>query len=208
MNPTVRPWWETGLCSENSPPTGCSFSFFKEVECKTEFVDGIPVKRCIQLRKRLLNCPGREPLLEEQNDVEHQTSARYPSSSSPPPPPHHGAATSRDVGQALEEVIRLAEDLQEGFLPLDESRSSIRLDTPPLGNQYRPAAAAQLHHNHLSSSSSSSPGLLTRFFKRRGAAQQEQEQQQQQQQEQQRCGGSTSESTDPWKEYSKDFHEV
>ena len=43
--------------------------------------------------------------------------------------PQTRQAESADVGEALEQVIRLAEDLQEGFLP--SGGANVRLDTPP-----------------------------------------------------------------------------
>ncbi|KAG7669367.1 hypothetical protein Ndes2526B_g05681 [Nannochloris sp. 'desiccata'] len=184
-NPGVQPWWErpsvcaehrasdTGvqpwcerpsLCAEHSP-RGCHYSFFTQLECQTEIgEDGVPIKRCEMLRKRLLNCPGREPMVDEQLKEEVTSYAGTG------PPVLEGEQQegynkqgqrqpqSSDMGEALEQVIRLAEDLQEGFLP-ENKRNRVRCDTPP------PATSVASAVSPYEGQSSREVGLLSRLFK-------------------------------------------
>lgn len=58
------PWWDrptAQLCRNASPAAGCSWTFLTQLECHTEPhpESGQPVKRCVKLHKRLMNCPGR-----------------------------------------------------------------------------------------------------------------------------------------------------
>ena len=110
--------------------------------------------------------------------------------------PAHAArrrAESSDVGQALEEVIRLAEDLQEEMLP----QGSVRLDAPP-GPQPceqragRESAAADAER-------AAQGGVLSRLF------------QWQQERRRQRRDGTDSglkASEAPWRDYAREFQEV
>jgi hypothetical protein len=205
-----QPWWEQQptLCSESSPK-GCTFSFFSQLECKTEIgEDGVPIKRCEMLRKRLLNCPGREPMVDEQQE-EITTSlagtdhAILNDGEEGYHKERRHQSQSPDIGEALEHVIRLAEDLQEGFLPEDE-RNRVRCDTPPPARAPK-ASAASLYEGR----GAHQEGLLSRYFKGNRMTNPRARS------EVHWAAGSASASPSgsgekeaPWRAYSKDFQDV
>jgi hypothetical protein len=93
-----------------------------------------------QLKEEVTSYDGTGPhgYEGEPQDGYHRQRQRHPQSS--------------DVGEALEQVIRLAEDLQEDFLP-ENKRNRVRCDTPP------PPSAL------MASAASREVGLLSRLFK-------------------------------------------
>jgi len=186
----MQPWCERpSLCAEHSP-RGCHYSFFTQLECQTEIgEDGVPIKRCEMLRKKLLNCPGREPMVDEQlrEEVTSYAGAGPPVLEGEEQEGYHSQRQrqpqSTDVGEALEQVIRLAEDLQEDFLP-ENKRNSVRCDTPP------PTAGASAASPSYEGHGSREIGLLSRIFKGN------------------RMTNPRSRSEAPWRDFAKDFQDV
>jgi hypothetical protein len=141
-----------------------------------------------QLKEEITSYPsgGLEDVEEDQESFPRQQRQQNPQSS--------------DMGEALEQVIRLAEDLQEGFLP-ESKRNRVWCDTPP--RNVAASAAASPDEGH----GGREVGLLSRLFKgntmgnprsrsevhggaRGGTGN----------------GGGGEEA--PWREYAKDFQDV
>ena len=102
--------------------------------------------------------------------------------------PQTRQAESADVGQALEEVIRLAEDLQEGFLP--SGGANVRLDTPPPGPSAMPWAPFE--------APAQPEGLLSRLFKGNNLRSSRERAR----------GGSYNNGSEPWRDYVRDFQDA
>ncbi|KAL6778915.1 hypothetical protein ACKKBF_B04050 [Auxenochlorella protothecoides x Auxenochlorella symbiontica] len=183
---TWTPWWDrptAQLCRNASPGAGCSWTFLTQLECHTEPhpESGQPVKRCVKLHKRLMNCPGRPPVTDEQQQEVTAYGDAAPTldlglrlSDTPvfPSLPARDKVQTQDVGQAFADFLRFAEELQQtmapGVLELDE----------------RPAPTPQVAVDEKEES------LLSKVFRFR------------------RPGAAHRPDSQTWQEYAKDFTEV
>lgn len=116
-------WWERDYqrCRDEYIPaeSNCSYNNVMQIECRTELDDltGKPVKKCVKLHRRLLKCPGmKEPLVEENHEMYRSNSDGLPAPSKSIGFPRSDIAAP-ELGQALEEFLSFAEELQQQIAP-------------------------------------------------------------------------------------------
>ena len=114
---------------------------------------------------------------------------------------------SSDMGEALEQVIRLADDLQEGFLP-EEKRNRVQCDAPPSTNGPAAASAASPYEGQ----SSREGGLLSRLFFKGNRMRHPRSRSEMHWGTDTgpaaSGGGASSKDQAPWRDYAKDFQDV
>jgi hypothetical protein len=204
----TKPWWERPQFCTQRQDTSCAHSFFTQLECREEpGPDGRPIKRCVRLHKRLVQCPDRPPHVDEEKREEtmwpavdaerHLLGAKFdeiiedvdvlPSSRT------HLRAQPPDLGEALEQIIMLAEDLQEGMAPCT---SGVRLDTPPQGGCRHPSPSPSTELQ----SGDEKETLLARLF---GWGQQ-----QRRHRRRDAVNGGSSSRTEAWTQWAREFQET